>query len=472
MNILVVTKHSENLKSYLGNVLIGDNIESFEDVEKLYNYTNTSALRVKIMIIDDNAINSVGVEDGFNYLHKLLFEQKYFDFRKVIFLNLTGNKNNYSRYDFLIPELENKDIKVELYSQNSYTPQFIASLCKMDVKSYDKKEAGDIAVVQKSRSTLMMEHKSIVDENLHPDTVINSGFSKPDTDLITNRFKEDNTIIKELPIETLNIEEYKPINIPLLETKIKYPKILMVSGSKNSGTSSTVLAFGHTSASNGKKTLIIDLDTISMGLSYLVEHTNKMDLLGYKINTIYLDSIKNKGNIDIIRNFSLVNSNLHCISITLKHITENPDITFIIASILSEIQNEYDRIILDIPLILADTHKPLIDKFVDGIIINSIPYINKSVNILREVQKFIINFKQFKSDKVVIFNCGISNNNEIPVVNYVQLRQYIKTILGKEVYLDPNVFNLNKGYYCSSFENIVERLGTEIEEYSERRENS
>lgn len=458
MNISIVMSQAEDMKKYLKENLTGNEVFAFTSVQQLYEYVTSSAIRTQLLIIHDNGINNNGMEEGFDLLHKILYKQSYFSYTKLIFLNLTSNQSNLSRYDYIKTD-EKMRAQVEVYTQDTFKPSFVANICKnVNNNKYEKVELGDTAVIQTKRSETAIVRADMADTTIHPTTEFKSYIPKTDISIIEKRFEGDNSKIETKVSTKIDNITTNPPNIPVTQATNNLPKIISVLGSKNSGVSSTVLALGHTAAQNGKKVLIVDLDTISLGLSYLADAMNARNIFKEPIETYKLADIKGKGNINDLELFTSRANNLHCLQLTLNLIKSTDDITFIISSIVSKIKGQYDHIILDIPISLYDDYYPFIEYFVDGMLITFTPFIYKAINTINEVkQSSIVKSRHFKENKIVLFNCGITNNNNIPLMRKSEMETYVEGILNKSFPI-TNIFDLQKGYYCDMFDTIIQTL--------------
>lgn len=461
MNITLVMNKAQELKHYLDDNLMGNDISAYRTIQELYEIV-PYGLRTQILIIHDDAMTANGNEEGFALLQKILFDEKYFSYSKVIFLNISPNRNNLSRYEFLETDPRMKAV-VEIHTQDIFKSSDVLEFCKFTTKmNFSEINTGDIVVVQTERNKVI----STIDfenTNIHKNTEFIGGFKKSDYSVVEKRFSESNLeMITPMHQNIQNLSDNIP-NIPTVKSNFIEPKFLVTTGSKGSGVSSTTLSLGYTLAKGfNKKVMIIDLDVISLGLSFLVETSNKNKVLDIPINTYQLYNLKGKGSIDELKSFTHSASNLHCISLSMQLVREYGDITFIITSILSQIRNDYDHIILDIPIALYNKYYYLTEKFADGIVVTFTPFLNRTMTVINEIMNSdIINSKQFINDKVLFFNCGIPNANRIKIMSKKQVEVCMKNNLGR-VFPTTNIFNLNNGYMCDMTKTIIEYFRKEV----------
>lgn len=438
MNITLVSANS-SLEGYLNQVTQGNLIKSYPNIINLYDKVISSAVRTQLLIIQDNAID---IKD-FDKLIDII-NHKFFYCSKIVFLNLTANLSHKERYEFIAEEVKNSKISLEIIviTKDNFKSTDLLNIIKEDNKIFEEVETSNIAIVQTSRHNVnrtILGNKMLTPSDV--DGVFKDDFKEVNEEKFIKTFQNDTNpinlnnkdIMPEIVYDTFETEISK-VDRQIFQDNQKSYKYLICTGIRNSGVTSTAFTMGVCASKYGK-TLIVDCDNITMGASLLSEIFIETPLLlPVKLGVISTANLYKKG-LNEIKSETMDSAPLHILTINYDLTKKINNISLLLLNIVNAIKDNYRYIIFDIPISNINNCVDIITQFSDKILINNIPYINKTINILRDIKEktILLSTSQFKNDNLIIYNIGIPNENKIPILSRSQLNNYISNIFGKEV---------------------------------------
>ena len=456
---ITVLSENKSLEEYIDKSSSGNIIDSFLTIEDLLDKVKKSSHRTQLLLVQDNAIP----EDKFDCLIDLL-NHKFFYCDKIVFLNLALNTHYLSRYEFIIEEVKRKKLNytIDIKTQDGFKAIDLLKIIKEGTVDYTDIPENDVAIIQTARST---QRKLLSNRKLEEKAVDGVFIDKFESDkehiVINSILEQDNQPIDlksnfnvKIDIDNFDkhISKIEKETYFENETKLKY---LAITGSRNSGVTSSVITMGMCASSYGK-TLIVDCDTVSMGLSLLAESFIETPLLLEKsINPIPIDSLLKTKSIKHIKISTMNSEELHFLTLDYKSVSKLSDMPLVIINIINQIKDNYRYIIFDIPLELINTYELLLNKFTDKLLLTNIPYVNKTVNLLRKIKEetIIPITTLFNNDNVIIYNVGIPNQNNLPVLLRSELNSYINSIFEKNI-KSTKIFQLKSGNYLEAMEHF------------------
>ena len=451
MKITLVSANS-SLEGYLNQATQGNLIESYPSILNLYDKVMTSAVRTQLMIIQDNAI---GLDD-FDKLIDIL-NHKFFYCSKIVFLNLTANLPYKERYEFIAEEVNNSksSLDIIIVTKDNFKSTDLLNIIKEDNITFDKVETQNVAVIQTSRHSV---NRSILgNKMLQPadvDGIFKDDFKNVNEEKYVKTFENDTNPISlnntdELPeivYDTFDTEIAK-VDRQLFEDNSKSLKYLVCTGIRNSGTTSTAFTMG-VCASHYGKTLIVDCDSVTMGASLMSEIFLASPILfPVSLGVVSVESLYKVG-LNQIKSETMNSAPLHVLTLNYAITKKVGNTSLLLLNILNEIKDNYRYIIFDLPVHDLNNNIDIITQFADKVIINNIPYVNKTVNILRNIKEktVLTSTPQYKSDDIILFNVGIPNENNIPTLTRSELNTYTTNIFGKELKA-TKIFQLRDANY-------------------------
>ena len=445
MKIALLTQNADNVKESLDALLPGNVITAFNTVDAMRDHALNSTLKTDILVVEDNGIATDinTLSDGFMKLANI-FDYRFFKAKRVIFLNKPNNQSWLNYYNYLKDDLEDKDIEVTI-SVKLHNVSDIKNMVLEMNKEFSSVKTNDIVVIQKARKA-QIQNEELLQQN-NDDLGVEVGLPQFNRQQAKDPFRgntteldlsADNTKTPEIIVE----EDFSVEKEPVIKDKV-----IMVTGVENSGVSTTSFIMAKSATSQGK-VLLIDLDVHNMGLSYLADKIySKID----GVSTINIEEVYTNSFNNVIQQ-TMNSDSLHIMTITLKLIRKVEDIEFTVINLIERVKNRYDYIIFDSPLRVLKYYPTLLGTYVDRIILTNIPYTNKVVSMLEQVQKSsLTHLRAYRENKVSVFSVGLLDRNGLKSISRNVCRKYSKAILSKDLPVSGVYVLQKEGYYKPVF---------------------
>lgn len=463
MNITIISPSARKLEEYINKSSQGNTVTSFLSTQDFYNKVNHNSHRTNIIMILDEAL----VENkDFEYLLDTLYH-RFLSCDKVLFLNKEDNPTNLDRYNFIMEDIKSKKLPIEIVIKvaSIYKSSDLLEYIKEGVFESEVLKKDDMVVIQTKRTVQrqILGNSSFQEEEV--DGTFTDNYYNPTHQGVAKLYQNDTTEINltsqidipNIDVETFQTEMDKLDRVLSHQTKplLKY---LTVTGTQNSGVTTTVLSLGHIASQYGK-VLLIDCNPSALGLSWLSElYQSKPILFPTNIHRIPVTDILNTNIVQAIRNHTTNSSPIHILSLDYK-LTKRLDVSMLMTNILNIVKDNYRYVIFDIPLDEINNFSQILNLS-DKVIVTNIPYVHKTIHNLNKIKQESIlpNTKHFLQDTLLLFNVGIPSKNGVPTLTRTELNYYTQNILGKEI-PTLKVFQLIEDNYqdCKlHFETIME----------------
>lgn len=481
MRIVIVAVGAENIKANLDTMLPGNTITAYNSIYALYDFVSKSAVRADALVIDDKGVfphpltdrNVREYNNAFAVLDDL-FHIRYLEAKKVYFLNKTSNANYMEKYKFIQesvrksrPKNEPRDeMQFYISTQEEHRVTDIKKLLMSFDKMY-KSESSRNAIVQKKRGE-DLSTSSILEEFETDETIVTRyrDVGRIDRVQVKEAFRNNiNPIDIGEPVIEIPKIEYVQDSDEVTEKKIE-DKMVLVTGTANSGVTTTTMMLGHSALGFGGKVLLVDLNVDNMGLSYLASeilypnarkhHTDLLDgeqpkdddVTILDMTEVYKDSPL------YLEREALSSNRLHILTISLPLINAVRDIQFMVINLIERIAHNYRYVIFDVPLKCLENYTVLANRYIDRVVLTNVPYMNKMVSALSELRRsYLPNMRAFKNSKTVALSIGMADRNGMDPISREIYKTYSEHFLGMAIpctgifsmqrrdYYKPNIFN-------------------------------
>lgn len=296
---------------------------------------------------------------------------------------------------------------------------------------------------EKTISKEINELKNIIFEDIKEEKIENKEIKK----CKNKEYKNKKNYIKKFKENCLkNIKNYNKLNNNFYsENNEKDNKIIVISGNFGAGKSVVSAMLSKHIASKNKKTLLIDFDLFNCSINTIFG-TKKYDKKIDKTN------IKN--------NIKIINKNLSVFCGLDFYFTEVNEIkTEVVKTILLELKNEYEFIIIDTSTYIKYKYVQTIIKTGDKIIFLLEPNLLE-IKKGKQLLEIFIKDLEVDIDKIkIVFN----KTNKYKIAQYVLEEIFSETeIIGNIEYEDKYNLMINKNMNfdinISEYENIYEKI--------------